>query len=98
MQLRNHPLMAFEGKPNWPPIWRARDNSWEALTGEIGVLTFAIRDTTSDSRCFLMIEHRGKGYLGTLSFDQPFFCSCVCELLNDHIGRSIQHIADFDIA
>lgn len=96
MQLRNHPLMVFEGKPNWPPTWLARDSS-DTLTGEIGVLKFVIRDSTSDTRCFLRIECDGRGYIGSLRFDQAEFCSRICELLHDHIGRLIKDIGDLDV-
>ena len=95
MQLRVHPLMSFEGKPNWPPLWVGSTDS-TTITGEIGVLKHVISDVTSDKRCFLMIEHDGKGYVGILKFNDVAFCSLVCKLFDRYIGRSIKEIGDLD--
>ena len=95
MQLRDHPLMSFGGKPNWPPLWVASTDS-TTLAGEIGILKHVISDITSDHRCFLMMEHDGKGYVGILKFHDAAFCSLVCALFNRYIGRSIKEIGDLD--
>jgi hypothetical protein len=95
MPLRNYPLMSFDGKPNWPPLWIGSTDS-TTMAGEIGVLKHVVSDITSDKRFFLMMEHEGKGYVGILKFNDVAFCSLVCGLLNRHIGRSIKEIGDLD--
>jgi hypothetical protein len=95
MQLRDHPLMVFEGKPNWPPLWIASTDA-ATLAGEIGVLKDVISDITSQRRCFLMIEHDGKNYVGTLKFDDAAFCSLISRLFNRYVGRTIREIGDLD--
>ncbi|HKY09204.1 MAG TPA: hypothetical protein VJQ55_13215 [Candidatus Binatia bacterium] len=95
MKLRDHPLMAFEGKRNWPPVWvNSTDSS--TITGEVGVLKHVVADVTNNKRCFLMIEHEGKGYVGTLKFNDVTFCFLVSKLFNRYIGRTIKEIGDLD--
>ena len=95
VQLRDHPLMRFEGKPNWPPLWVGSTDS-TTISGEIGRLEHVVSDVTSDKKCFLMIEHNGKGYVGTLKFDDVAFCFLVCKLFKRYIGYSIKEIGDLD--
>ncbi len=95
MQLRDHPPMSFNGKPNWPPLWVGSTDS-TTIAGEIGVLKHVVSDVTSDKRCFLMMEHEGKGYVGILKFNDVAFCSLVCGLLNRYTGHSIKEIGDLD--
>ena len=95
MQLRDHPLMNFDGRPNWPPLWIASTDS-TTIAGEIGVLKHVVSDITNDKRCFLMIEHDSKGYVGILKFNDAAFCFLVCKLFNRYTGRSIKKIGDLD--
>ena len=97
MQFRDHPLMSFDGKSNWPPLWVHSTDS-TTVAGEIGVLKHVVPDITNDKRCFLMIEHEGKGYVGILKFNNVAFCSLVGKLFNNYIGSSIKEIGDLDTA
>lgn len=39
MELRKHPKMTWQGRPNWPPKWTGPHNSQKPLPeGEVGVL------------------------------------------------------------
>jgi hypothetical protein len=98
MQLRNHPLMSFEGKPNWPPPWFGSADSTKTLSGESGILKHVVKDVTVEKRCFLMIEHGGEGYVGALKFDDPAFCTHISTLFEQYIGRSIREIGDMDLS
>jgi hypothetical protein len=89
-------MMNFRGLSNWPPTWLA-ENGVEALAGEIGVLKRVIADVRSDKQCFLMIEHGGKTYIGSLKFDNAESCSLVSKLLKNNIGESIKRIGNLGI-
>jgi hypothetical protein len=74
MLLRDHPLMAYEGVPNWPPAWFRRVHGYENThpTGEVGILKDVLPSTLPAAKiCFLIIEHGGAEYIGTLLLSDP---------------------------
>ena len=99
VQLRDHPLMSYQGSPNWPPAWVAIDAAKEKyLTGEIGILKKVTCWTTLANRCFLTIEYNQSMYLGCVLFDDPAFYAHMCNLLKNYCGCSIKQIGDLDLA
>ncbi len=78
MSLRNHPQMVFRGSRNWPPVWVGltdiKTNSWRRLQGEIGVLKEVRYQRAEPDWIFLVIEHEGAKYIGSLRFDNEEFC------------------------
>lgn len=98
MQLRYHPLMSFEGKPNWPPPWLGSSDSTKTLSGEIGVLKHVVKDIITENRCFLMIEYDDVGYVGVLKFNDAAFCAHISTLFEQYIGYTIQQIGDLDLS
>lgn len=95
-KLRDKSVTNLRGISNWPPTWLA-ENGTEALTGEIGILKHVITDVRSDKQCFLMIEHGGKTYIGSLKFDSVQSCSLVSKLLKRNIGESIKRIGNLSV-
>jgi hypothetical protein len=98
MKLRDHPLMSFRGRRNWPPAWtpiRRKINNH--LTGELGILLEASLSVIDDDRCYLLMEHEGDTYMGSLSFDDAEFCKRVCELLKSQRDRLIKEVGESDI-
>ena len=39
MLLRDHPLMMYRRRPNWPPVWLCTDGYDQQPQGEVGTLT-----------------------------------------------------------
>jgi hypothetical protein len=101
MQLRGHPLMSYRGVSNWPPTWVKLAGSmvqW-TLRGELGVLSnVLISQIDPRTRCYLIIEFEGESYMGTLLFEDAAFCLQLHELLQNHIGKSIQKIGGLDLS
>ena len=57
MLLRDHPLMSYRGRRNWPPRWLpGKDIGGEELSGEIGALVEVVVSsgtiTTANCRSF----------------------------------------------
>jgi len=46
----------------------------------------------------LVIDHEQEQYVGCLIFSDRSFCSQICNILRNQIGRSIQDIGDLDIS
>ena len=91
--------MQYRGLPNWPPRWTQTGTERnKVLSGEIGILKQANRDSRSARRCFLVIEHEGERYVGALLFDDQIFCWLVLRLLRSHIGWSIEDLGDLDLS
>src|SRR5882724_3809732 len=101
MQLRTHPLMAFNDVPNWPPEWIWADglrNSYIHPKGEVGILENVRRSIVSADRCFFItIRYHGNVYLGRLTFDHQEFCQQVFEFLIANYGCSLTEIGSIDI-
>lgn len=99
MRLRDHPLMKYRGVPNWPPIWvesRSKNNS--RVKGEIGTLKYVYSNPEFSTRCFLLIEHQNKAYVGTLLFSDKVFGKQVSVLLRRNLNKSIKEIGDIDVS
>ena len=76
MELRKHPQMIWQRRPNWPPKWTGPHNSENPLpAGEVGVLTLV--ETTDPSLiapyCILIIRYDNEDCLGSLFFDDEEF-------------------------
>jgi hypothetical protein len=99
MQLRDHPLMSYRHSKNWPPVWtRARGDVVKTVAGEVGVLSFVHSNERLASRCYLVMDHEGETYVGTLLFDDHAFCEQVTNLLRLYVNRSIKDIGDLDLS
>ena len=102
MLLRDHPLMTFHGARSWPPVWLWSDGTETThpkAKGEVGIL----RDVKPSyiepyNRCFLIMEHRGAEYVGTLLLNDPAFCREIYGMLIQHRGKAIQAIGDIDLS
>lgn len=100
MKLREHPLMQYHGMSNWPPVWTPRAGSAPErhLKGEIGVLKQVECDVKTTRKCYLVIEHEDREYMGTLLFDDAMFGWLVSVNLRKHIGKPIKEIGDLDLS
>jgi hypothetical protein len=90
--------MSYRGIGNWPPKWTRTQQTRERLpTGEIGILKHL--SMHNDTRCeiILTIEHEGHGYIGSLRFEDPWFCSQVYGLLQLQVEHPIKDIGDIEI-
>jgi hypothetical protein len=71
----------------------------KTLRGEIGILKNVIgRDLGRSTKCFLIIEHEGEQYVGTLLTSTPSDCASISQFLSLHSGRSIREIGDLDVS
>jgi hypothetical protein len=99
MLLRDHPLMMYRRRPNWPPVWFCTDGYDQHPKGEVGTLKAILRsDMQPPNRCFLLICHEDSEYLGCLLFDDQVFCRQVMELLKGHCNRSIAEIGGLHVS
>ena len=101
MLLRDHPLMAYEGVPSWPPAWFRRVHGSENThpTGEVGILKDVLPSTLPATKiCILIIEHSGAEYIGTLLLSDPIFCREIWTILAQNRGKTIQEIGDIDLS
>jgi hypothetical protein len=100
MQLRDHPLMSCHGASNWPPVWTQANLSVEKpkiIRDEVGILVYIRGYEGASTKCYLVIEYEGEHYVGVLLFEDMAFCRRITDLLEQHIGRSIEEIGDLDI-
>jgi hypothetical protein len=98
MKLRDHPLMTRKGGfPNWPPMWTTRLDKNDKPSGEIGILEKPLRPEMFTNRLFLVMQHEGFRYMGTMAFDDPAFCYELYRLLKSQVGRSIKDIGNIDL-
>jgi hypothetical protein len=99
IELRDHPRLSYRGMHSWPPLWTQRGtNGNKTLRGEVGILRQVNGDSRSNRRCFLVIEHEGERYVGTLLFDDHVFCWLVSKVLKTHIGWPIKDIGALDMS
>ena len=99
MLLRHHPLMAYRGCRNWPPVWSCTAGYNHYPKGEVGTLKAVFRsETQQPSRFFLVMSHGGSEYLGCLLFNDEAFCRQVMELLKGHCNLSIAEIGGLDVS
>jgi hypothetical protein len=100
MKLRDHPLMSYQGLPNWPPTWTwigGEENKHPK--GEVGILQDVMLSTFQPSnRCYLIVEHERAAYMGCLLFDDASFCSQIFALLRGHCGHPVQHIGGLNFS
>jgi len=95
MQLRDHPLMNYQGVPNWPPVWTLRKGSVKTLTGEVGVLKYVHLD---DNKCYLVIDYQSMIYTGSIISQDQSFSKQIVRVLRTQISRSIEKIGDLDLS
>jgi hypothetical protein len=86
--------------PIGPPVWtqgtKARGTT--ILKGEVGVLRYIHLTAQQSQKCYLVIEHNGQHYVGGLLLDDSAFCSQICALLQQNIGRSIKEIGELEVS
>jgi len=100
MQLRNHPMMTFEGRPIWPPhwIWISGPDSRQNPVGEVGALENVRVSRVFKNTLFLTVSMlNGNRYMGSLSFDDVEFARKVFSVFKEHIGQAIKDIAEIEI-
>jgi hypothetical protein len=83
VKLRDHPLMCYQGKRNWPP--------------PDGILEHAIMHDQFANECFLVIESNKTRFVSPLIFDDAVFGEQICRLLQHYSGFSIKEIGDLDL-
>ena len=99
MELRDHPLLSYRGFPHWPPVWVCRDGNVPGrLRGEVGILKEVRTAMTLPHKCFLVIKHEQREYIGCLLFSDRTFCEYITKLLQEHCGDSIEHIGSLDLS
>lgn len=98
MRLRNHPLMFYKDRRNWPPVWIWSGTvSDEQPRGEVGSL-HDIQILRVDHRIVLLMAYRGDHYIGCLRFDDAEAYQRIGAILKRQIGRSIKQIGDLDLS
>jgi hypothetical protein len=99
MKLRDHPLMSYNGVSSWPPTWLWGGGvRYVPAVGEVGVLKDVIRSSTEPyEKCFLIMEHEGRKYMGTLVFGDSNFCQEIYTVLTERRGNSIKEIGGVDL-
>lgn len=80
----------------WPPIWTQGRSGKKTLKGALGTLRRVDRDGRFPNKCFLVMEYDNELYATSISLDDANFCSRFIDVLQSHIGRSIQEIGDLD--
>lgn len=97
MQLRDHPLMSYQGESMWPPIWVGGGKRGTRPQGEVGHLREVRYYRTKPGRLFLTMEHEGVRYTGCLLLDDTDSCLRVCELLKKNYGMFINTIGSLEM-
>ena len=91
--------MSYRGVSNWPPVWtQTGKDSVITVTGEVGVLIYVHSNPLMSSKCFLVVDHGGETYVGTLIFENRAFCKQVADILQGHLKRSVRDIGDLDLS
>jgi hypothetical protein len=96
VQLRDHPLMSRHGIRNWPPRWGITPSEKKRLSGEVGILEYALKP--GDTKIIIVMKLADQRYTADLMFDDAAFCKQIYELLQRNIGRSIEEIGDLDVS
>ena len=98
MKLRDHPLLSHNGVKSWPPTWTRIDGpAKKKLKGEIGILK-EVKVSKTANRCFLVIDHEGSTYMGTLLINDFTFFVRLSKLLRDHCGKALREIGNLDLS
>jgi hypothetical protein len=76
MKLRDHPLLSNKDASRWPPTWLwGGGDRYVHVIGEVGVLKDVMPCSVEPyEKCFLVMEHEGRKYIGTLMVGDPVFC------------------------
>lgn len=97
MKLKDHRLMQYHNVPNWPPSYLTSDYRQEMI-GEFGILREVTIDPRSASRCFLMVEMEGVGYVSWVKFDNAAFRARFVETVKEHLNKRIKDIGDLEMS
>jgi len=100
MQVRNHPLMVYTGRPSWPPQWQwiSGPKTVESAAGEAGTLKRVQKARVLGNTIFITIETAsGDRFTGQLKFDNEIFAERILLLLQKHVGQTIKNIAQIEI-
>ena len=101
MKLRHHPLMTYNGAHSWPPVWSRRRGSYENTRpiGEVGILKEVLPSTLPPKKiCFLIIQHCGAEYMGTLLLSDPVFCRAIWTVLVQNCDKAMRAIGEIDMS
>jgi hypothetical protein len=81
VKLKDDPLMSYHRISNRPPVWtQTRNGNVITITGEVGVLIHVHSNSLRSNKFFLVVNHGGELYVGTLIFENhaastsPRFC------------------------
>jgi hypothetical protein len=100
MELRKHPRMTYQGRPNWPPDWKGPYGPNNPLPcGEVGIL-IRVEPASNILRtphCIVVIQWNNQEYLASLYFDEEAFLQEIFGLLQSSIGQPIAEIGSLDI-
>src|SRR5439155_16294307 len=100
MQVRNHPLMVYTGRPSWPPQWQwiSGSKTVESAAGEAGTPKRVQKARVLGNTIFITIETAsGDRFTGQLKFDNEIFAETILLLLQKHVGQTIKNIAQIEI-
>jgi len=100
MKLRDHPLLSYKGVSSWPPTWlRGGGGRYVYAMGEVGVLKDVMLSSVElYEKCFLIMEHEGRKYVGTLMLGDSTFCREIYTLLIEHCGKTIREIGEIELS
>lgn len=100
MLLRETPLLMHQHSRSWPPTWvycGGLDNTHPR--GEVGILkTVYLSVVKPSTGCYLIMEHAGAEYMGTLFVNDAALCLEIYEVLLRHCGKAIQEIGNIDLS
>ena len=99
MLLRDHPLLRYQNSPSWPPSWSYCGGLEKTRPlGEVGILKAVYLSAIKPSNsCYLIMEHAGAEYMGTIYVSDAALCLDIFESLLRHCGKTIQEIGDIDL-
>jgi hypothetical protein len=86
--------MSRSGRSIWPPKWTTTRKFEPRPRGEIGTLEDVLMN---GKRCFLVIRHEARTYLGALSLSSAQSAKRIFEFLREHVGRPIKDIGDREV-
>ena len=100
MKLRDHPLLSCKGVSSWPPKWLWGGGGRYVLArGEVGVLKDAMLSSIEPyEKCFLIMEHEGRQYIGTLMLGDSSFSREIYTHLIKNRGKTIREIGEIDLS
>ena len=100
MLLRDHPLLTYRKNREWPPVWVYCGGLYDTHPrGEDGILkTVYLSVVKPSTSCYLIMEHDGAEYMGTLFVNDAALCLEIYEVLLRHCGKAIQEIGNIDLS